>query len=312
MLSRMNFERMKKTGKKLFSFEDPYMEHRYREYFVRTTFDRARPVLDFWLPVRGIMRSIWLLYLIQLPKSRPSVELCLSFMHVMMFFVALVLFRTRWSDNAKARVGLVTLWLTRAAALVAGLQQISLQASHSDTQIMSALIGCLCLSGLALPSFAEYLIIALFIAFARPFLLYLFSGSNSDLALQSLFQHSLMFALGTSIMATVHFDCRRDWLRSSGLWPALPKVRKHRSGDPPVPAIAAAGRDEAEDDGFLTGGEQCLASQVRCLHGPYPTAAARNTEDLGASILKHIFLRFASFKPPRKFRRASCRWRPAA
>jgi hypothetical protein len=256
----------------MFSFDDPDMEQKYRQYFTSTTVTRSKPVLYyFWLPMVGSMRILWLVCLLIFPYNISFVEFFVLVMRIFIFIVAAMLYRIRWSESSMARLGSGTLWLIRMFAMVVGLQQLG--ANHNDPQVMTALIGYICVCGLGVPNFAEYLIIAVLLALVRPMHLYLSSQPEPDLAQQSLFQHALILTLGVSITFTVHSDCRRDWLRSSSASapnPA-PRTRCRHSHSPTQPdsaadavaaADAAAERRDRVDDGLEEGEWDSAAQEV--------------------------------------------------
>jgi hypothetical protein len=213
-----------KSGIMLSPFEDALMEHRFQKHFISTILPRSAPVMCYlWLPISGAMRLFWLIYALSIPNSISVMEHLLSVLHILMFAMAIILHQTRWSDHYQARAGLATSWIIRGSALVIGAQQIG--ANHCDPQVMGALVGFSCIGGLGIPSFFEHFITTFLLALARPLRLHFFPESDLDLAWQSLIQHTLIFMLGTSISATAHSDCRRDWLRYSSTGSNAPLTR---------------------------------------------------------------------------------------
>ena len=204
-----------------------------------------------------------------------------------------------------ARLGIATLWIIRIFAMVVGLQQLG--ANHSDPQVMTALIGYLCVCGLGIPSFFEYLSIAFPLAFARPTLLCLFPGPDPELVQQSLFQHTLILALGGCITFTVHSDCRRDWLRSSSAatQPAPPdRPRRHthsasRPGDSVGSNFAAAAAAAAAADPASAAAD---AADAGSRDGPDDESAEADRRDPAALEVMSAAAGGGS-GPPRRARR---------
>jgi hypothetical protein len=246
----------------LFSFEDLVMEHRFRQYFRNTNLDRAKPVIYYFWMV-GVMRAMWLIYVLAFPNSVSEFDWGFAVLHGSIIIIAVLLVQTKWSDSSKVRAGIANLWIVRVSSVVVLTQQLGV--NHGDPQVMVALIGYLCLGGLSIPSYAEYLLIVLPLAFARPLLLGLSLSSDPDLLHQSLFQHSLILALGASITATIHADCRRNWLRSASSSAGFqqPARRNRGSAQPTDPSRADnEGSDERDAECFAGPDEQHAAQEV--------------------------------------------------
>jgi hypothetical protein len=196
-------------------FHDPIMEKRFREHFVNSALDRARPILCyFWLPVAGTLRLLWLLYYLTFPYNIATLELVVMAGRIfLLVFLGVVFSITNLTDYTKRRIGHSLIWILRAFALLILTQQYATKSSDPD--IITVLAGYVCVSGIGFASFAEYLGISVILVCIRPLLLYLHPSSPSESALEALFQNTLILALGVCTTFAVHSDCRRDWLRSA-------------------------------------------------------------------------------------------------
>ena len=196
-----------------FKFGDSVLERRYQEFYLSTCIDRIRPLLYFlYAPIVGTIILSKFLYGPRLGKA----ELMLLGIRLSILVIVLVLLSEKWAMASKHRRGLFIFWLKRVSIILAAIQQMG---ESRDAQIMSHLVGSVFIGGLISPSFAEYFSYALFLTLLRPlYLSFDFSRSTSTEAILSmLYQHTLILALGGSIIWTVHADHRRDWLRSRSL-----------------------------------------------------------------------------------------------
>ena len=107
--------------------------------------------------------------------------------------------------------GLALLWIIRICSFVSVLEHVS--TDYGGLQSMASPVSFACLSGLAVPSFAEYWFSSVLVMLLGPLHLFLLSSSAESI-FSLLYQHALILALGASVTWTVHADHRRDWLRS--------------------------------------------------------------------------------------------------
>ena len=203
-----------------FPFQDLHMEKRYRQYFIRSILDRTGRVMCVWLPFVGIMRLIWLIHWVVYPFDIATVDLVIFFIRLFFLVLGTLLFAWRWGDANKSRIGLANLWIARTYVLVVALGESA--AERRDPQKLASLVAYLCICGLFIPSFTEYLLGALPVSFVRPAILNLLSREAQEQAKEVVFQHTLILLLGISITWTAHADCRRDWLRAR----SAPRVRR--------------------------------------------------------------------------------------
>ena len=225
-----------------FPFQDLHMEKRYRQYFIRSILDRTSRVMCVWLPFVGIMRLIWLIHWVAYPFDIATVDLVIFFIRLIFLVLGTLLFAWRWGDANKGRIGLANLWIARTYLIVVALGESA--AERRDPQKLASLVAYLCICGLFIPSFTEYLLGALPVSFVRPAILNLLSREAQEQAKEVVFQHTLILLLGISITWTAHADCRRDWLRAR----SAPRVR-------PRPNIVSTVSNEGQTDANNTVGE---------------------------------------------------------
>ena len=189
----------------------------------------------------------------------------------------LVLVSKKWGMSTNYWRGLFAVWLTRVT-LILGFQH-QMADNNRDPQIMSSLVSFVFVGGLITPSFTEYILYAFSISFVRP--LYLSFGTSQSAGAESIFnilyQHTLILALGASIIWTVHADHRRDWLRSRiDVYDEATGQKKNRSklakkGDSNAKAkrasswaeaVGAAGTDEAQQDVVTDGCLEAADTQM--------------------------------------------------
>ena len=194
-----------------FCFKNRLMEERYQHHFISSSVDRVGPImLSFWLPALMIMRCFWSMYWLFNPFKIRHVEVVVGATRFFFKMVMFVVLSKKWDLSAKCKIGLLFLWMTRTVGILVAVQQAAAKAN--DPLTMSGLVGYVCLSGLMIPRFTEYLCTALPLPLIQPIRLY-FSGNKAEHIHEILFQHTLILALGLSITWTIHADCRRDWLR---------------------------------------------------------------------------------------------------
>ena len=265
-----------------FKFGDRELERRYQEFYVSTCIDRIRPLAYFlYVPIVGTIILSKFLYGPRLGKA----ELILLGVRISILVIAIVLLSEKWVMSSKYRRGLFVLCLVRATVILAAIQQLG---QSRDAQIMSHLVGYVFIGGLAAPSFAEYFLCSVFLTLLRPlYLSFDFSRSTSstEAILSMLYQHTLILALGASIIWTVHADHRRDWLRSRSLLTVEPAAkRKNRSklakqdgsdakakcAAPSAESVEVSGTDEAQwdivSDGCLHAADTHMLAQARQVH----------------------------------------------
>ena len=186
----------------------------------------------------AIMRISWLVYHCLYPGSITKMDIFVAAVRISILLTLIYLYCRNLGDARKHQVGKALLWVVRIYAIVAAVLQVA--ADHSDPQIMSSLVTVCCFIGLAIPTYLEYLCYALPLPFVRP-LCFVLQSANADHLQDVLFQHMLILALGASITASVHSDCRRGWLRS--------RSSGHRKGIPPEERarLSAVRRDSVED-----------------------------------------------------------------
>ena len=207
------------------------LERRYQEFYISTCINRVRPLAYFlYVPIVGAIILSKFLYGPRLGKA----ELMLLGIRISILVIGIVLLSKKWVMSSKYRRGLFALCLVRATVILAAIQQLG---QSRDAQIMSHLVGYVFIGGLASPSFAEYFSYSVFLTILRPLILsfnfFFYRGdstSSTEAILSMLYQHTLILALGASIIWTVHADHRRDWLRSRSLLTVEPAAkRKNRS-----------------------------------------------------------------------------------
>lgn len=196
-----------------FAFQDSLMEKRFRENFIGTIFDRTGRIMCVWLPFVGMMRLVWLTYWVMFPFELSVVDLVIFAVRILFLILGTIMFARNWAEVNKKRIGLANFWIARAYLVVAALGESDVD--KRDPQKLASLVAYLCICGLFIPSFTEYLLGALPLSLTRPVILSLFPRAGLDQPQEIIFQHGLILALGLSITWTAHADCRRDWLRSA-------------------------------------------------------------------------------------------------
>ena len=199
------------------------LERRYQEFYISTCINRVRPLAYFlYVPIVGAIILSKFLYGPRLGKA----ELMLLGIRISILVIGIVLLSKKWVMSSKYRRGLFALCLVRATVILAAIKQLG---QSRDAQIMSHLVGYVFIGGLASPSFAEYFFCSVFLTLLRPlYLSFNFSRSTSstEAILSILYQHTLILALGASIIWTVHADHRRDWLRSRSFLSDKPAAKR--------------------------------------------------------------------------------------
>ena len=194
-----------------FGFKDRLMEERYQQHFIASVFDRISPVMRCcWLPVYIVLRCLWIIYWFLFPSEVTPIEIVVNIARFFVWVLGVVVVSKKWDASSQSKIGLYALWIARTSACLVALQQAA--AKENDPQIMAALVSFICLSGMLIPSFTEYLCAALPLPYIQPIRLHL-SGGKAEHIQEIVFQHSLILALGLSITWTIHADCRRNWLR---------------------------------------------------------------------------------------------------
>ena len=194
-----------------FAFEDWVLERRYQEFYLSSCVDRIRPFIYFlYIPIVGTMRMSILVHSEFYGPRLGNAELILLVIRLSILVILLILLSKKWAKDSNYRRGVFVFWLKRATLILAAMQQMG--QNSRDPQIMSILVCFIFIGGLISPSFAEYISYSLLLTILRP--LYLTFGSSqsnsSEEILNTLYQHSLILALGASIIWTVHADHRRD------------------------------------------------------------------------------------------------------
>jgi hypothetical protein len=238
-----------------FAFQDYSMECRFQRHFIDSIFDRTRRIMCVWLPFVGIMRIVWLAYWIVFPFDISTVDLIIFAIRFLFLILGSTMFMRNWADANKRRIGLANLWIARTYLVVAALGESDVH--KRDPQKLASLVAYLCICGLFIPSFAEYLVCAVPLSFTRPLIMSLVSGAGKDQAQEIIFQHGLILALGISITWTAHADCRRDWLRSAATTSKCLGLRKA----PPIMA-GATSRGECRSGWGLFGDDYFNSSDL--------------------------------------------------
>ena len=259
-----------------FAFEDWVLERRYQEFYLSSCVDRIRPFIYFlYIPIVGTMRMSILVHSEFYGPRLGNAELILLVIRLSILVILLILLSKKWAKDSNYRRGVFVFWLKRATLILAAMQQMG--QNSRDPQIMSILVCFIFIGGLISPSFAEYISYSLLLTILRP--LYLTFGSSqsnsSEEILNTLYQHSLILALGASIIWTVHADHRRDWLRSritvnGELLAQKKKTSKLAKQDnakakyaaSTAESVGAAGTDEAQQDVVTDGCLEAADTQM--------------------------------------------------
>ena len=241
-----------------FAFDEQPMELRYRDHFLCTSIDRLKPILCFfWMPIISVMRTCWVVHWILYPHEKPWVEIVAGIIRIFILITFIFIFCTvdKMKTKQKLRIGKMLVWVARILAFLVFMEQTSLD--QGDPHMMAALACCLCLCGLGIPSFTNYILQSLPLPFIRPLLLqYSANAHGADIgAREVLFQHLLIFGLGGSITWTIHADTRRRWLSSAS--DPVQRIRRPRphSG-------ASAARDSSLSASNWTRSRACRRGKV--------------------------------------------------
>jgi hypothetical protein len=199
-----------------FAFKDHAMEHKYREHFMASNLDRYRPIVFFGSPIILAMRMFPILYAAYDHSNIDRAVLAGAIFKFVGSVIFVAVFIKKWDNSSKSRIGRILFWTVRFGWLLALYGQIR---GQSDAQALTSFAALVTSCGLTMPSFTEYICCALLASYARPLQLCWKESSISpaDFALiqQILYQHTLILALGISLIGSFHSDFRRNWLRSS-------------------------------------------------------------------------------------------------
>jgi hypothetical protein len=243
-----------------FSFCDQILEHNYQEHFLVSNYDRFEEICKYLVPVLFLFRTFPIICWF-LGYSVDSIELFYAVFKLCLTIIVLIIFSKSWSRSAKFRFGLLLLWALRVNWLLAAVSQ----ARGLNMQATTSFVLMVCLSGLMMPNILEYFCWAIGASFIRPIQLS-FTGnsdSNMDLIMQAIYQHSLVMALGMSIVWTFHCDFRRAWLRSPSKSIKPAKRRKSAIAlNAPIPRTEKRGFDELDDGYFTESDRSELSAEV--------------------------------------------------
>ena len=206
-----------------FGFSDGKMEQKYQRFWISSCLIRNRPLLwNFLFPALGLIRAVHFVSWAFNPRQLDIVDVFIVSSRAVALCFVICIFGMKWSSERMSFFGYALLWASRCFFLLSAVQQV--RTYQLDSQLSTDLIvPVMCCCGLIIPSFSEYLCIALVLPSIRPILIYASppEGLARDHLQQVLFQHALVFVLAVSVTWTVHADSRRDWLRS----PAAPRPR---------------------------------------------------------------------------------------
>ena len=191
-----------------FAFEVREMERRYQQFYLSSTVDRLRPFVYFLVvPIRLSL----LAYENLNAQNWNRAKFIFLLIRIFVTSVFLALLSKKCGKENNYWRGLALLWIVRICSTLIILEHSS--RDYGGLQSMASPVTFVCLSGLAVPSFAEYLFSSVPIMLLGPVQLFLLSSSVETI-FSMLYQHALILALGASVTWTVHADHRRDWLRS--------------------------------------------------------------------------------------------------
>ena len=263
------------------SFEDQGMESRYRNHFVGSILDRTRSLGRLVFPCLAVSELSWLLFAtaVRSKVAAPDVILISVTRVLLRLILAAIYFNVIQLGEAwMLRMGIVSVWLTRFSAIGA-----------TFSQNFSSTASIICLSGVAIPSFAEYMLGGLLLAYARPCLSSL-APTEAGMAAETDYQNTLIFALGLSITWATHSDCRHRWLRTTA---APPRTRRRRAvPSAPSPHERGGGFGgaapptqqewEVPDDGYFTteDGADVRSDAVQVSHASLRAARAASAREL--------------------------------
>jgi hypothetical protein len=245
-----------------FSFCDQILEHSYQEHFLVSNYDRFKTTCKYLLPVLFLFRIFPIIcWFLGYSVDRMDFSYAIFKLVWQWLSVVVIIFSKNWSRSAKSRFGRFVLWMLRVNWLLASVSQ----ARGLNMQATTSFVYMVCLSGLMMPNISEYICWAIGASFIRPIQL-LFTGnseSDTNLIMQAIYQHSLVLALGISIVWTFHSDFRRAWLRSPAESIKPAKQRKSAIAlNAPTPRTEKQVFDEL-DDGYFTESDRLeLRSEV--------------------------------------------------
>jgi hypothetical protein len=183
--------------------------------------DRYRPIVFFGSPIILSMRLFPILYAAYDPSNVDRAVLAEAIFKFLSSVIFVAVFTKKWDNSSKSRIGHILFWTVRCGWLLALYGQIR---GQSDAQALTSFAALVTSCGLMMPSFTEYVCCALLASYIRPLQLCWKESSISpadfSLIQQILYQHTLILALGFSIIGSFHSDLRRNWLRSSDSQPA--------------------------------------------------------------------------------------------
>ena len=189
-------------------FGDREMERRYQHFYISSSIDRLRPFLSYLvIPSRLSL----LMYEEMRAPEWDRDKVLFIIIRLFIFATLLALVSMKWGKEMTHWRGLALLWVTRMSCIFIALEQFS--TNYGGVKSMASPVMIICFSGLAIPSFVEYLFSVVPISILGPLQLFLRS-SSAETIFSVLYQHALILAVGASVTWTVHADHRRDWLRS--------------------------------------------------------------------------------------------------
>ena len=247
-----------------FAFKDSVMEQKFVCSFVESSIDRIRPVVRFSIPVLLPLRIspliMWIFSEDDDYIQRRTAIFC-TFQAVVEVLTLLVVLK-EWNCPIKQRLGLFFLWFTRLGFLTTIYQM----REERDIQVFANLVSFICIGGLTMPSYAEYLVLAFLVSYLWP-LQKILQASSSDLVQEIMYQHTLVLALGISMHWAVHSDLRRIWLRS-----ASANLQSTTTDKPNSQVLKSSSEDAAAStsdwdqlrDGYFSNADR-LATRVQAL-----------------------------------------------
>jgi hypothetical protein len=204
-------------GSNPFAFQDSRMELRYQEFCILTCLDRNKIIPWFIVPFFLVMRIMLFAYWFVYPEKMNKTDIIVSVLRISCQITVITMYTVRWGMRWRRILGLALIWIFRF--FYAGVFYEQAFSLHSAPHVFTVLAFVLCFTGMIVTTFSEYLAVAFTLPFIRPLVILLTNPADdtvaaSERAQRSLFDHSLVLALGLSITWTIHADRRRDWLLS--------------------------------------------------------------------------------------------------
>lgn len=201
------------------SFEDSELEKQYHVHFAATLLDRSKTLLKWNLVGVWVMNATVSICGLMFGDTDSGLYLGIA---IRMFasVTGTILFLIKWSEEYKPKIAHLYLWMTRAAFAFAAAIQAGMK--QPDSKLKMMLLWSMYVGGVFFPTFTEYLLISVAVAYLELVVLILLNGScpvdssrpctNYELW-EQFGHHTLYICIAAWIHHHIHSDRRKEFYK---------------------------------------------------------------------------------------------------